>query len=154
MLEAKPRSWFSWDYRVLDAGREVGGFNLAWLREGGALLVGAEKCPVRREGLWGDWILDWRGREVARATKPSSWSRRFLVRFGGREIELVPPHVFTRSFAAREGGRTVGEIAPAGIFTRRTRIDLPSDVPLPVQVFMLFLVILMWRRAAQSSDSG
>ena len=40
---------------------------------------------------------------------------------------------------------------PRGLFSRKLTIDLPDELSLAVQVFMTWLVIILWRRAAKSS---
>ena len=153
MLRAIPKGIFSWGFDVHEEGRAIAAVDVSWMRERGELLVKGESCSMYREGLLGDFVLEWKGGVVARATKPSAFHRRFVVRYEGRELELGAKSVFGRTFVLLDGGAEIGRIAPEGIFTRKARIDLPDDVPLPVQVFMFWLVVILWRRSARSNNA-
>jgi hypothetical protein len=153
VLKSRPKGFFSWDFVISEGNEEIAEVSLAWFRERGELSVKGEPCAIYREGLMGDFCLEWNGEVVARATKTSVWTRRFVVRFEGRELVLEAKSIFTRAFVLRdagEGGKELGRISPASIFSRKAVIDLPEGVPLPVQVFMFWLVIILWRRAAKS----
>lgn len=155
MLRAEPKGFFSWDFRVYDGGQEIAEISLDWWTESAEVLIAGENCRVYREGLLsGAFNFEVRGVVVARAEKPSAFFRRFLVRSDGREYDLKARSPFTRRFGLYESGRLVGTIEPMGWFTRKAVIALPDDTPSPVQVFMFWLVWIMWRRAARSSSSS
>ena len=40
---------------------------------------------------------------------------------------------------------------PEGLFTRRARINLPEELPLPVRVFMIWLTVILWKRDADNN---
>jgi hypothetical protein len=44
------------------------------------------------------------------------------------------------------GDREVGTIRPTGLFTRHRVADFADEVPLPVQIFAIFLVIVAAQR--------
>ena len=51
----------------------------------------------------------------------------------------------------------VGTIRRETWTSRKARVELPDELPLPVRVFVLWLVLLMWKResdAAASSGGG
>ena len=50
-----------------------------------------------------------------------------------------------------DGDRQIGAISPENAWTRRATADLSPDLPMPIQVFVIWLVILLWKRDAQSS---
>ena len=155
MLRAEPKGFFSWDFRVYDASQEIADISLDWWTESADVLIAGETCRVYREGLLGGaFNFEVRGVGVARAEKPSAFFRRFLVNSDQRRYELKARSPFTRRFGLYEAGRLVGTIEPAGWFIRKATIDLPDDIPSPVQVFMFWLVWIMWRRAARSSSGS
>lgn len=58
--------------------------------------------------------------------------------------ELVRRNTLFRiRYELRRGGQTLGQVHEPDAFTTRRRLctDLPADVPLPVQGFLLFLVL-------------
>ena len=51
-------------------------------------------------------------------------------------------------------GRAAGVIAPRGAWTRRSTADLSDDIPLPVQVFVLWLAVLLWKREQDAAAAA
>ena len=152
MLRAAPASWFSWNFVLSQDGEPVAEINLAWLREAGQLSVGAESYRVYREGVMsGAFVLEKDGVQLARAEKPSAMFRSFNVHCNGKAYTLEAESAFRRKFVLRDGADSVGSIYPEGAFTRRCTVDLPRDIPIPVAAFILWLVIILWKR---DSDAG
>jgi hypothetical protein len=73
------------------------------------------------------------------------------VTCGQRKLSLVAQSPLTRVFSVYDGDGPIGSIYPDHCFTRKTAIDLPDDIVLPVKVFLFWLVVLMWRRAKRNS---
>jgi hypothetical protein len=152
MLTAVPTRWFSWEFTVNDGPRSVATIDVSWWREQGTLTVGGVDHRVYREGmLSGDFILEVAGSVVARARKPSAFRRAFAIEHGRRRYVLQAASAFRRRMVLLEGDRTVGSMSPQSAFTRRADVDLPSDLPLAVRVFIIWLAVLLWKR---ESDSG
>jgi hypothetical protein len=53
-----------------------------------------------------------------------------------------------------DGERQIGSISPESVWTRRSAADLPSDWPVPIKSFVIWLVILLWKRNANSGGGG
>lgn len=152
MLTATPTHWFNWDFTVYDGDRAVATIDLASLREAGELEVDGAGYELRREHwMGGRYSLHKDGWPVAEAEKPSAFYRRFEITYQSRTYVLRAPSAVRRAFVLEKDDKIVGTIAPEGIFTRRMRIDLPDALPLPVQTFLVWLVVLMWRRAARNN---
>jgi len=69
------------------------------------------------------------------------------IEHGGRTWLMKPAHYFAKTFKVlSDGGTTLGAIAPARYFFPLSDItvDLPDDVPVLVQVFMLWLAVKSW----------
>jgi hypothetical protein len=147
-MRARPKHWFSWGFDLYLDSAFLVGFDTSWLREGGRFTYQDRAYRLSREGLWsGDFLLTADEQVLARATKESAWVRRFIIRTGQRELILEATSAFTRGFRLVEGAASVGGIAPDCLFTRACTLELPDDLPVPVQVFLFWLVVLMWRRA-------
>jgi hypothetical protein len=152
-LRAIPKGWFSGDFYVLDGARQVAEMDLSKWREQGVLIVEGTPYQVYRERLMsGAFILETAGSVVVRAEKPSVFFRRFLIECQGRQFMLQAKSVFGREFTLFDGPSEIGSIAPEGIFTRRAEAHLPEELPLPLKAFILWLVLIIWKR--ESSDSG
>ena len=155
MLTIEPTTWFSWAFTVSSAGRAFAALTISAWRDRGALTVDGQSFRVVRDGwLGGDFRLESASGVVATATKPSIFRRAFVVRFSGRTLELQTRSLWSRAVVLREAGRDVGGVAPRGAFTRRATATLPESVPLPVQTFLLWLTLLLWKRESDSAAAS
>jgi len=155
MLNVIPKSWFSWDFVVTDGASPVAEIDVSWWREKGVLNVRGSVYEVYREGLMnGAFILESSGSVLARAEKPSALRRSFELEYGGKFYILRAESAFRRKFVLIEGDREVGWISPDGVFTRRATADLPEGIPLPVKVFIIWLVVILWKRESDSAAAS
>jgi len=155
MLKAIPSNWLSWDFRVSDGGREVAEMGLSFWREKGSLSIEGIPYRVYREGpAHGAFILeDPGGRIVVRAEKPSALRRSFLVGYDGWRLTLEARSAFGRTFVLRDSQGEIGSVRPDNIVTRRATADFPEAFPLPVRIFLLWLVFILWRRDDDSAGA-
>lgn len=153
-LTARPR-FLSWDHDILDGAERVARLDVAWIRERGRIEIRGMTYEIGRRGVVNPvfYLLE-EGRTLVEARKPRWYRRRFEIEVGSRHYELAARSVFRRSFDLRFEGDVVGTIAPRGIFTRKIRIDLPDELPIELQVFMTWLVVILWRRARSSGGGG
>jgi hypothetical protein len=154
MLIAVPKSWFSWDFTVMDGTRLVGDIDMSCWREKGVITVEGADYRVNREGLMsGDFVLASDDKVVARATKPSAFRRTFMVEHGGQQYTLRAQSALRRAFELLDGDTIVGTLSPRGLFTRRAAIDLPETMPLSLRVFIIWLAVIIWKREAESQGA-
>ena len=154
MLKAIPTSWFSWDFTVIDGTQPLATIDLSWWREKGELTVQGTAYQVYREGmLSGAFILEQGGSVMARAAKPSAFRRSFIIEHAGKQYTLRAKSALGREFLLLEGEREVGSISPEGIFTRCASVALPESLPPPVQIFIIWLTIILWKREAHSATT-
>jgi hypothetical protein len=154
MLRAIPRSLLSWDFSILEDDVEAAGLTTAWMSEQGRLYVGGVEYNLYRQG-WrhGAFVIEGEGAILAQADKPTVFTRRFEVAYDHHALCLAAQSPLTRAFSVYEKDAEIGRIYPDCWFTRKTTIDLPDVIVLPVKAFLFWLVILMWRRAKRSSSS-
>ena len=151
-MQARPSHLFSWDFDLYLEGEFLAGFDMSWLREGGRFTYEGREYHLAREGFWsGDFALTVDEGVLALATKESAFTRRFVVRVGTRELVLEPASLFGRSFRLVENGSAVGHVLPEHWFARACTLEFPDELPVPVQVFLFWLVVLMWRREASAA---
>lgn len=152
MLRAIPKRWFSWDFTITEEAQPVAEIDV---RERGVLVVEGMPYQVYREGLVsGAFILESAGSVLARAVKPSAFRRSFTIEYADREYTFCARSALGRAFLLLDGFREIGSLTPEGILTRRTKVDLPHHLPLPVRVFMIWLAIILWKRDSESSSGG
>ncbi len=155
-LVAMRKNLFSWNFTVMDGSAAVAEINMSWWRDKGALTVERRDYPIHREGLVGGaFILEGDDAVMARAEKPNPFSRSFEIQHGDRHYVLKRKRlVFCRTYVLLAGDSEVGSIAAQGIPSRRLRAVFPEELPLPVSVFILWLVILQRKRAAKAAGHG
>lgn len=146
MLHASPHNWLSKRYELSQGDRHLATLDLAWVREAGTLEIEGGKYELAREPGWGDFVMRGDAGEVCRAAKPSVLRKRFEVTVGAETFVLEPEDFLHRSFALLNGGATIGHISRQSFFSRTAVVDLPQRLPRPVQAFLTWLVLLMWRR--------
>jgi hypothetical protein len=99
----------------------------------------------------GAFILESAASVLARAEKPSSLRRSFIIEHSGTQYTLCAKSVFRRAFLLLDDSTQVGSISPEGIFTRRARVDLPEELSLVVKVFIVWLAVILWKRESDSA---
>jgi hypothetical protein len=152
LLTMTPKRWYSWDFAVINGDRTIAELDLSSWRERAEILIGGVTHQVYRErAMGGDFIIDAGGRELARATKPSAFRHTMIVHYRGKDYTLRKPSVWGRAFALMDGDRQIGSVAPTSTWTRRATAELPPDWPVPITAFVIWLVILLWRRDAASA---
>ena len=156
MLQIRPMRWFSWDFAVERNGREVAELDISWWRERGALTIAGQTYAIAREGLIaGDFRMTAPDHSVvATASKPSVLRRRFDIVYRGHTVVLEARSAWRRTMDVLLDGRAVGAITPAGAWTRRASAELPDALPLPVQVFVVWLAVLLWKREQDAAAAA
>lgn len=156
MLFVRPQTLLGWSFAILDADEQpAGGIRMSAWREKAGLVVDNTSYEARREQLFsGRFLLERNGETVAYAEKPSAMRRQFEVFFGKLRLELESESAFRRAFVVRMGDTVVGSIRPETALRRRAVIDLPDELPRPLQVFLCWLVLLLWKRSSDSASGG
>jgi len=75
----------------------------------------------------------------------------FEIDHAGRTYQLVQRSIWRRTFTVLEGGVEVGTIEPTSVWTNAAAVRLPDTMPLQLQVFIVGVVAIQWRRAQDSS---
>lgn len=161
MLDVRPHGWFSSGFTVSRDGDDIATLRFRFVGEAGRITLHGEDLEVRRDGMVsGAWRLRRAdGATLASAEKPRAWRYQVVVRAPDRP-EAV--HVRRRSRWRRRldvivADRTVGSIGQASMWGRRLVADLPADLPEPVQLLSIWMVLLLFRRddsRAASSNTG
>ena len=148
MLTAVPKRWFSWDFSLLDSTLQpVAELVLSSWRERGSLTVGGVSYRVYRDGLTGPFVLEAPdGSRAATAVKESVFRREFTVGYRDRHFVLKAKSAWRREFNLLSGDQMLGTVVPAGLFTRRAKVEFNDDLPLECAAFVVWLTLLLWKR--------
>lgn len=158
LLRAVPSGWFSNDFTVFDRGGiPVARTDLSNWRETAKIAVGEARYEAHRKGWTSkDFVLfkdD--GRVIVTAEKPSSWRDRFLFEHNGNRYELKHESAWSSAFVlSRDGIGLVGSVRRKGFFKREWTADMPEELPLEVVVFIVWLVVILWKRAESAAAAG
>ena len=149
-LEVAPLSAWSWSLRVTADGRELARLELARLRDNASFQLAGIPYTLTRTGVFrGLYSLEERGRTIARAQRRGFIRPSFQVATGDREITLRQRGFFGSTFAVEHNRSHLGTIRRTGLLTRRAQASLDDRIPLPCQVFLIFLAQVQWRAQAR-----
>jgi hypothetical protein len=152
MRIAKPRGMLTSGFDLVDdSGAELGSLDGSWWREGGTLHVGPDVWELRRDG-WSGFRLLRGGIDEATARSRGVFRTSLEVQHAGRTYVLSRPSAFRRGYTVQEAGTEVGSVTPTSAFTNAAEVDLPASMPTQVQVFVVAVIAIQWRRQQQSSS--
>jgi hypothetical protein len=146
MLTAEAQGFWKRNYEVYhDAGPTIA-VKIGWVGQGAFFSIDGVEFEIRREGMFSrHYTLRALDEVQAEAYRPSVFRGRFVIEAGEVDYSFEPCSPFGRSFELWDQGQVVGEVYPEGIFSRSVHGDLPEELPLPVRVFLLALVIMIGR---------
>ncbi|MBV8115383.1 MAG: hypothetical protein JO300_11610 [Silvibacterium sp.] len=152
MIQLVPQGWLGWKFDVLDNDRKIAEIKTSTLPESSTFSIDGTDFRAYREGMFsGDFFLESDGQTIASAQKPSAFLSSFSITHVDRSYTLKKQSFVSRAFILFEGDREAGFIRPEGFLTRKATVSLPEIMPRPVQLFVIWLAILLWKR---ESDSG
>ncbi len=155
MLQLTPQGWFGWNFDVLHDGNKIAEIKTSILPEGGSFSIDGASYRIWREGMFsGEFLLDRDGQTVARAQKPSAFRSLFEITHLDRSYTLKKESLLSRSFVLLEGDVAVGSIRSEGRLSRKATVSLPEAMPAPVQLFVIWLVILLWKRESDAANTA
>lgn len=153
MLHFEPAHLLSGSFLLRRGAREETELELGGVaRDTGRFEHDGVTYELGRAGLAsGDFTLKSDGRRLAGAVKPSPLRRRFVVSCPEGTYTLQARHPFLRPFDVIEGREVIGSIEPDRLFGERGRAKLPTKLPFETSVFMLWLVLTVWRSARRDT---
>ena len=132
---------------LIVAGSLVTGVLLAGgeLRRGAADDGGDEQWEFRKERSKRFALAGPQG-TYATAQQTSIWSSKWNVAVGDRLYQLTKRSWLSSDYDMHVGDAVVGSVHKKGVFSSKAQVDLPADIPPPVQVFVIAVVMPQWRR--------
>ncbi len=153
VLTATPKNIFSYDYHVLRGEDRIAFLDLALVRRRGSIIIGEQTLRVEANGiLRPQFVLYLDDRPIAEAQKASVFRDRLYLKLGNAECEVRRRGLLGLRFEVLVNEQKVGEIVRLRWYSRKARIDLPEDWPLGLQLFVFWLVVLIWKRDSNSSS--
>jgi hypothetical protein len=155
MKTVVPKTIWSYSFDVQEGGQVVAhGADLSWWRDKGELSIQGNTYAARKRR--GAYVLESGADIVASASRPRWWRRELAIEHASHVYTLRPKSAWRREFQLFDGNTRVGSIAQQGFFTRKAAVDLPKTLPLVLQVFVMWLVVTLWKHedAAASGAAG
>lgn len=152
MLKARRTSFWRSRYEITARGRVVATWDDAFWRSGGDFELDGQRYQVRGN-VWGNryGMTDAAGQRVAAADRVGR--KRWTVEAGGETYHFQRASFFGNAQELHAGGRRVGSIRRTGFWRGDVVADLPG-LPLPVQIFVLGVVITMWDQQAAAAAAS
>jgi hypothetical protein len=111
-----------------------------------------------------DFTVDRDGRRVAELDI-SWWRERGELAIDGARYAIARQGLVSGDFrltapdgrmvaTASKPSREAGAVTPAGAWSRRASATLPDALPLPVQVFVVWLAVLLWKRDDDAASAA
>jgi hypothetical protein len=152
MLTAKRTSVWRSRYEVGQDGHVVARWEGSLWRSGGGLEVAGRTFEVRGNA-WGSRfsMLDKAGGVVAAADRVGR--KRWTVTAGGVTYQFQRASMWGHAQDLYADGRKVGSVRKVSFWGNDVAVDLPG-VPLPVQVFVLGVIVTMWQAQAAAASGG
>ena len=145
-LQARPARPFSSTLTVRSGCGDIATMTVDARREAGGLSFAYDRYAVHREAPGaGGFVLEGPEGIFAMACKPTvrPW---FEVAFGGRRLLVEPSSMLRRAYVVTEGVKDRGAVRRRmPPFGRGIEAELTADVPVAVQVFLAWLVLVAVR---------
>ena len=153
VLTLKPKGWLSWDFHIIENGEEVAFIDRHWFHERATFSVDGRFYDIQRTRLLrSTFVLTQSNVIIAEADKPSAFRRTFVISAGAEEYTLEAGSAFQRRFDLLNGDRLVGTVRPTSVLRRTGVAELPETIPRPIQLFIVFLVLILWKRQADAAS--
>ena len=120
-------------------------------REGCEFTLDDDAYRVERDGRK-RFTLHGPGGRVATAERDTR--RQWTVKAQSGNVTLVKPSMWRAAWEIHQRGSARGSIRHEGVFSRTFVADVPSDVPMPVRVFALYVVVVNQEREANAAAAA
>ena len=152
MLEAtKPSIWRN-NYDITVDGRPLARWEGSLWKAGGTFELDGRRYHVR-SNMWGSTYGMADDDDTAVATADRVGRKRWTVEADGLTYAFQRPSLWRSEEELLSEGRRVGSVTRTSIWRSDAVADLPG-LPLPVQVFVLVVVLTTWDQDASSAATA
>ena len=150
MLNATPKTWTSSDFSLEDSdGTPLADLGLpsSLLEQGGSVALRDGSRYIVGDRNFSPLVMEAAdGPEVAHANGLGPFHTGFAVTHGERQYILKPIRRIGREWGVFAEGRELGRVRGYIWFSRRVEVEIADEVPLVLQVFLVWLTLLRWQR--------
>ena len=108
--------------------------------------LNGESYTIRRAGVFAPVYELFRDNIALVSARQVPFVNRYTVTSAGRMWTLKAEEMLAKRFGLFDGDARVGGITPSSRFnyTRDVSVDLPDELPLEAQVFLMWLLLWNW----------
>ncbi len=150
MLTAEKTSVWSTNYRLAADGRPVADWDAKMWRSGGDFVLDGRHYAVRGN-FWGSRFTMTDDAGVAVASADRVGRKRWTVEAGGQTYEFRRVSLWNDAQELYNAAGPIGAVRRTSVWRGNVTADLPG-LPMPVQIFVVGVVIMMWE--AQSAGAA
>ncbi len=145
MLTMTRQGLLGWSYAIQDdAQQPVANLSIAVFGDSGSFSIEGATYAVKHEGWFGRrFRLEREGTVLARARKGSP-GHAFELEVGEACYSLRQESFASPKYQLLDGSRLIGSLVRPS-YVRRGQLSVSAEIALPVQVFLLWLVALLWK---------
>jgi len=146
----EPKGFFSPNFNLYCRGDFVTTLQMKLWREGCSFSIAGHEFNIRKPSMWKDAFELVASDTTVCEVNRSFWSRRFELSGAGQQWVLQPVGLFSTTYQLLAGEREVGRVSLASWWSRRRSGRFAEEVPPPVQVLAIFLVLIVANRQSKS----
>ena len=141
---------------VLAGGSPAATLRTAKVRDAATAVVGGEEWLFTRSrnGLVGRRAGEPEDTERFRAAQPSWWRGLWEIDLDGTRLQMRTASAWRGTHRYSRDGRTVAESGFTGRWLRLPTLTVHEVLPLPAQVFLLWVELVLTRRSAAGAGAG
>jgi hypothetical protein len=159
-MTADPQGLITRRYTIVAEGAPVAELSFPAFGPSAVSPIGGQTYRLRRSGVLRERFTlepDVAGAlAVASATQRDPLRREFAVEVGAHRLSLRSASLLHSDYLLLDGAQTIGALHPTGALRQGIEADLPDELPLEARVFILWVVVLLWRgrRVTRASASA
>jgi hypothetical protein len=146
----EPQGLFSRHYDLYQGDDHITTLQMGFWREGCEFAIAGHAFAIRRAPLWKDGFQLVAGESVVCEVRRNFWSRKFALEAAEQSWTLKPAGFFTTAYHLVSSAGERGRISRRDWWSRRRVANFEPDVPPPVQVLAIFLVLIVASRQSKS----
>jgi hypothetical protein len=152
MLQATKVGFWRSRYEISVDGRTVATWDNALWKNGGSIELAGRQYQVRGKA-WGNRysMVDADGTVVASADRVGR--KRWTVEAAGQTYHFQRASLWSHEQELHAAGRRVGSVKRASVWRGDVVAELPG-LPLPVQIFVIGVVISIWNQQAAAASAS
>ena len=155
ILRADPLSWAGYGYSIRRDDVELTQLRITLFRSRGSFQLDGEDFSLKPRGFLGRDVEMIRGGSViARSTRPSLLRRRFEVSSAGHHLVLESRSWTGRKYVLLLGSQEVGRVTREGWIGKKMELDFPNEVPVVLQILLVYLVACEAKREAAAASGS